>query len=140
MICFGRAFGDDAAAQPACAGAEIEHIIGVADGVFVVLDDEDRVAEIAQSFERLDEAIVVALVQADGGLVENVENAAQARADLRGQADALALAAGERGGVAVERKIVEPDGAKKFKALGNFAADALGDQRFALSEFEIDGR
>ena len=135
----GRAFGDDVAAEPAGAGAEIEHIVGVADGVFIVLDDEDGVAEVAQLFEGLDEAIVVALMKADGGLVEHVEHAAEARADLRGEADALAFAAGERGGVAVERKIVEADGAEEFEALDDLAADALGDQRFARSEAEIDG-
>ena len=85
-------------------------------------------------FQRLNQPLVVALMQADGGLVENVEHAAQPRADLRGEANALALAAGERGGVAVEREIVEADGAEKLQALDNFAADALGDQRFARSE------
>ena len=140
MISLRRAFGDDVAAQAARAGAEIENIVGVADGLFVVLDDQDGVAQVAQSFESLDQAIVVALMQADGGLVENVEHAAQARADLRGQADALALAAGERGGVAVEREIVEADGAEEFEALDDLAADALGDQRLALGEVEVDGR
>ena len=139
MICCGRALGDDVAAEAARAGAEIEHVVGVADGVFVVLDDEDGVAEVAQLLQRLDEAVVVALVQADGGLVENVEHAAQAGADLRGEADALAFAAGERGGVAIEREIVEADGAEEFKALDDLAADALGDEGFARGEGEVDG-
>ena len=134
-----RALGDDVAAQAAGAGAEIENIVGVADGLFVVLDDEDGVAQVAQPFEGLDEAVVVALMQADGGLVENVEHAAQAGADLRGQADALAFAAGERGGIAVEREVVEADGAEEFEALDDFAADALGDQRLARGEAEVDG-
>ena len=94
----------------------------------------------SRSFSRAsNQAAVVALVQADGGLVEHVEDAAQARADLRGEADALALAAGQRGGVAVERKIAEADGAEEFEALGDLAADALGNQRFALGEFQVDG-
>ncbi len=128
------AFGDDVAAQPSCAGAEVEHVVGVADGVFVVLDDENGVAEVAQPFEGLDEAVVVALVQADGGLVEDVEDAAEAGADLGGEADALTFAAGESGGIAIERKVVEADGAEEFKPLLDFSADALGDQRFARSE------
>ena len=74
----GRALGDDVAAEAACAGAEVEDVVGVADGVFIVLDDEDGVAEVAQSLERLNEAVVVALMEADGGLVEHVENAAEA--------------------------------------------------------------
>ena len=135
-----RALRDDVAAEAASAGAEIEHIIGMADGFFIVLDDQDGIAQVAEFFQSFNQAVVVALMEADGGLVEDVENAAQARANLRGEANALAFAAGKRGGVAVERKVVEADGAKKFEALGNFAANALGDQGFALSELEVDGR
>ena len=120
-------------------GPRSSDIVGVADGVFIVLDDEDGVAEIAQLFEGLDEALVVALMQADGGLVEDVEHAAEARADLRGETDALAFAAGERGGVAVEREIAEADGAEEFEALDDLAADAFGDEGFARGEVEIDG-
>ena len=131
---------DDVAAEASGAGAEIDDVVGVADGVFVVLDHEHGVAEIAELLERFDEAIVVALVEADGGLVEHVEHAAQPRADLRGEADALAFAAGERGGIADQREIVEADGAEEFEALDDFAADAVGDERFARGEVQIDGR
>ena len=137
MMCCGRAFGDDVAAEFAGAGAEVEDIVGVADGVFVVLDDEDGVAEVAQVFEGGDEALVVALMQADGRLIEDVEHAAQARADLRGEADALAFAAGERGGVAVEREIAEADGVEEFEAFDDLAAEAVGDEGFARGEVEI---
>ena len=60
-----------------------------------MLDDEDRVAEVAEVFERGDEALVVALVETDAGFVEDVEDAAETRADLRGEADALAFAAAQ---------------------------------------------
>jgi hypothetical protein len=50
---------------------------------------------------------VVALVQADGRLVEHVEHAHEARADLAGQTDALGLAARQRGRRAVQREVVE---------------------------------
>jgi hypothetical protein len=59
------------------SGAEVEDVVGFADGVFVVLDDEDGVAEVAEVFEGVDEALIVALVEADGGLVEDVEDAAE---------------------------------------------------------------
>ena len=44
------------------------------------------------------------------GLVEDVEDAAETRADLSGEANALAFAARESGGAAVEREIAEADG------------------------------
>ena len=61
-----------------------------------MLDDDERVAEIAQAFQGGEQLVVVALVQADGRLVEDIEHAHQARADLRRETDALRLAAGER--------------------------------------------
>ena len=93
MICVRRALGDHAAAVLAGAGAHVDDVVGRAHRLLVVLDDDDGVAEVAQAQQRVDEAPVVALVQADAGLVEDVEHADERRADLRGQADALRLAA-----------------------------------------------
>ena len=47
-----RALSDDVAAEFAGAGTEIDDIVGVADCLLVVLDDEDGVAEITERFER----------------------------------------------------------------------------------------
>ena len=78
-------------------------------------------------------------MEADGGLVEHVKNAAQTGTDLRGQPDALAFSAGECGGVAVESEVSEADLAEEFEALDDFAADALGHECFAGGEAEVDG-
>ncbi len=89
------ALGDDVAAVDAGAGADVDHFVGGADGVLVVLDHDHGVAEVAQPAQRLEQPRVVALVQADRRLVEHVEHAGEAGADLRGEPDALALAAGQ---------------------------------------------
>ena len=93
-----RAGDDDLAAVLARARADVDDPVGGADGVLVVLDDDQRVAEVAQPHQGLDEPAVVALVQADARLVEDVEHADQAGADLRREPDALRLAAGEGAG------------------------------------------
>jgi hypothetical protein len=98
-----------------------------ADHVLVVLDDEDGVADVGEVAEGGDEAVVVALVEADGGLVEHVARADQAAADLRGQADALGLAAGERRGAAVEREVLEADAREEAEAVVDLLEDRLGD-------------
>src|SRR5262249_1649742 len=105
------------------------------DGVFVVLDDKNRVAEVAQMLERGEQALVVAGVQADGRLVENVKDTAETGADLRGEADALSFAAGEGGGGAIEREIAQADGEKKLETFADFFERASGD--FLLPESEL---
>ena len=67
-----RAGRDDFAAVDARAGADVNDEICRAHGVFVVLDDEYGISQIAQPTQRLQQLIIVALVQADGRLVENV--------------------------------------------------------------------
>ena len=109
MMSAGVPSRHDLAAVDAGAGADVDHVVGGADGVLVVLDHDHGVAEVAQPLERLQQPRVVALVQADRGLVQHVEHAGQAGADLRGEPDALALAARQRAGGAREREIFEPD-------------------------------
>ena len=107
ITCFGRALGDHLAAQLAGAGAEVDDPVGFLHRLLVVLDHQHRVAEVAQPLQRRDEPAVVSLVQPDGRLVENVDDAGELAAHLRGQADALALSARERRGRAVEREVGE---------------------------------
>ena len=101
-----------------------------------MLDDDERVAEVAQLLERVQELFVVALVQADARLVEDVQHPHQARADLSGQTDALGLAAGECRGRARERQIAEADARQKAQTGADLLEDALGDQAVLLAERE----
>ena len=119
--------GDDVAAMHAGAGADIDHIVGGADRVLVVLDHDHGVAEVAQPLQRFKQPLVVALVQPDRGLVEHVEHAGQAGADLRGEPDALALAAGQRARGARERQVIEPDIDEEFQPRADLLEDADGD-------------
>ncbi len=84
----------------ACAGAHVDHMVGGADHVFVVLDHDHAVAQVAQALQRGNQAVVVALVQADAGFVQHVHHAREARANLAGQANALGFAAAQGFGTA----------------------------------------
>ena len=85
-----RPLDHDLAAVLSRAGADVDDVVGDADRLLVVFDDDDRVAEVAEAHHRVDEALVVALVQTDRRLVEHVEHADQAAADLRRQAGCAA--------------------------------------------------
>ena len=90
-----------------------------------------------RSFERGEQPVVVARVQADRRLVEDVEHADQAAADLPGQADALRLAAGERRGGAVEREVVQADVEQEAEPAADFLQHLRGDQRLVAFEREL---
>ena len=122
--------GEELAAEFAGAGAEVEEMVGGADDVGVVLDDEDGVAEVAEVLHDADELGGVAGVEADAGLVEDVERADEARAERGGELDALGFAAGERGAEAVEGEVVEADLVEEVDALADLFEDLSGDLRF----------
>ena len=123
----GRPLGDHDAAVHARTRPHVDDVIGGTDRLLVVLDHDHRVAEIAQILERLEQALVVALVQPDRGLVEDVEHAGEARADLRGEPDALALAAGQAAGIAGERQVAEADIAQEAEPVVDLLEDAPRD-------------
>lgn len=122
-----RALGDDGAAVHPGTRADVEHVVGEANGILVVLHHDHRVAEIAQVSERLEQPLVVALVQADGGLVQHVHDPHQTGPDLAGQPDPLRLAAGEGLGTAGQAQVVETHVHQEAEALDDLFEDLLGN-------------
>ena len=74
------------------ADAEVDHVVGSANRLLVMLHHYDRVAQVAQPSERGQEPLVVMLMQSDRRLVEHVEDPGQAGPDLRRQPDPLRFA------------------------------------------------
>ncbi len=91
------------------ARAEIDDVIGSPHRFLVMLDDDERIPFFAQRAQGFEEANVVARMQADGRLVEDVKHAAQIGAELRREPDALRFAAAQSLGGTPEREITEPD-------------------------------
>ncbi len=75
-------------------------------------------------------------MEADRGLVEDVEDPDQTRADLRRQPDPLPLAARERRGGAVEGQVVEPDVPQEPQALADLLEHPARDGLLTLTEDE----
>ena len=89
-------------------------------------------------FSVSEQAPVVALVQPDRRLVEDIEHAGQPRADLRGQPDALALAARQRARGPRQGQVFEPDILQEAEALVDLLEDALGDLALARGQLVLD--
>ena len=85
-----------------------------------MLDHEDGIAQVAQPFQGIDKPGIIGGMQADRRFVADIEHTHQAAADLGGQADALGFAAGQGGGGAVERKIIQPHIPEEAQPGGNF--------------------
>ena len=123
-----RPLGDDLSPVLARPRPHVDEPVGRPHHLLVVLDDEHGVAEVAESLERPDQPPVVALVEPDRGLVEDVEHADELRPDLRREPEPLRLAAGERPCRAVEVEVADPDVVEERQPLADLLQDAPPDQ------------
>ena len=105
------------------------------DHLAVVLDHQQRVAQVAELFQRVEQPAVVARVQADGRLVEHVEHAAQPAAHLGRQANPLHLAAGKRRGGPGERQILQAHVDQELQPVANLARHLAGNLPLGVREF-----
>ena len=138
---FDRSLRDDLAAVNPGARADIDDMVGRADHVLVVLDNDDGVADIGEVTQRADEPIVVAFVQADGWFIEHIARPDKPGTDLGGEADALGFAARERRGPPIEREVFEPDTREEPQPIADLSQNGLGDMGLLFGEFEpIDKR
>ena len=134
---FRSAGGDQAAAVFASAGTDVNQIIRGAHGVFVVFHYENGIFEVAEMLQGGDELIVVALMETDARLIQNIEDALEAGADLGGEADALSFPAREGVGGATELQIAETDVLHKLDALTDFFQNGLGDLLLGGRELQV---
>ncbi|SQA72392.1 Uncharacterised protein [Burkholderia mallei] len=104
----GRAVVDDRAAALARAGAHVDQPVGREHHRRIVLDDDERIARVAQAPHRLDDPVQVARMQPDARLVEHEQRLGERRAERRRQVDPLHLAARQRAALPVERQVAEP--------------------------------
>ncbi len=132
-----RPFGDDPSAVLARARPHVDEMIGSAHHLLVVLDDQHRVADVTQVLERPDQAIVVALVEPDRRLVEDVQHAHELRADLRRKPQALGLPARKRRCGAVELEVPDADVVQERQALADLLQDPHRDLALPFAQREL---
>ena len=100
---------DHLATGRAGAWAEIDDVVGDLDRLGLVLDDEHRVALVAQSEQQVVHPLDVVGVQPDRGLIEDVGDVGQRGAEVADHLRALRLAARQRARRPVEREVAQPD-------------------------------
>ena len=129
-----RSAVDDATAVFAGSRADIDDPVGGADGVFVMLDDDERVAQALELDEGVDEAPIVALVQPDRRFVEHIQHSREPRTDLSGETDALRLASRQRASRARHAEVAKAHLQQELKTSPNLAQHGSRDRCFTIGQ------
>ena len=115
--------GDDLSAAAAAFGTQVDDPVGTFDDVQIVLDDQYGVALIDQPLQDIHQPTNVVEVQSRGRFVQQIERLARVDPrQLRGQLDALGLAAGERRGGLTEGQIAQSDSIEAVQRRGRSPA------------------
>ena len=56
----------------ACTRSEVDHIICLLHDLLIVLDDEDGISDVGKLLKRLDQALIIPLVQTYAWFVEDI--------------------------------------------------------------------
>ena len=99
-----------------------------------MLNNQDRVAKVAELLEDADETMGVAGVESDRGFVEEVHAADQRAAKGGGEVDALGFAAAKGVGRAVEGKVSQSDIKQIAYAGGEFGEESANNLAFVGGE------
>ena len=132
------ALKDHLAPFPAGPRPHVHHVVGLEDGLGVVLHHHHGVAQVPQHLQGIEEFLGIPGMQADAGLIQDVEDAAELGADLGGQPDALAFPAGQGAGGPVQGEVVQAYFLQKPEALGDLLEEPAGDLDLAGAEVQRD--
>ena len=102
-----------------------------------MLDDNDRVAQVAKLLQDLDEPFRVATMEADAGFVEDIKTPHQAASQRGGEVDALAFTSRKTVRRAIQREIAQADVQQILQPITDFRKDSLGNLLFVLAQLEI---
>ena len=102
-----------------------------------MFNDDERISDVSQIKQSVYQALVIALMQSDGRLVENVKNAGKAGADLSCKPDTLGFSAGKRCSLPLKRKIFKAYVFQKQKPVIYFFQNLRGDFLFGFRKLKI---
>ena len=124
--------------QPAALGTasrtEVDDVIGAPDRLLVVLHHHDGIAPLLQPPQGSQQQMVVARVHADRRLIQHVADAAELRSELRGQPDALRLAAAQGRRRAVQTEVAQSHLMQEPQARVQLAGDVARDRPLPVVE------
>ncbi len=127
---------DDFATEATGIRSDIDEVVGSTHNLFVVLDNDNSIALVAQFLENMDESVGVAGMETNAGFVEDIERAHEGAAQRGGEVDALALATREAVGHSVQREIAQSDVQEELQAGIDFSKQAMTYLLFLFRQFQ----
>ena len=76
-------------AMMACERAYINDLVGGPDDLFIMLHNNDRIPQIAQTKQNTDQALGVARMKTDAGLIQNIHRSDKVASKCGGKVNAL---------------------------------------------------
>ncbi len=134
---FRRATGNNVAAVDAGFGADVDDPIGGFDDVEVVLDHDDRVAQVDEPIEHFEQFGEVVEVQTGRRFVEQVQRlAGVGPGELGGEFHALRFAARKGRRALAEREVIEAHVAQRLQNAANLGN--VGEQLDGLAARHVE--
>ena len=124
---------NDLAAMFSCTRANINDVIGSTHSVLIMFNYQQRVTQVAQACQRLDQTLIIALVEANTWFIKNVEHSHQSRADLRCQAYALCFSTRKTSGGPIQGQVFQADIDQELETSTNLFEHLPGYKAFSLS-------
>ena len=90
-------------------GPQVNYLVGRAHYARLVLDNQNRVACVAQLFEHTNQPICIARVQSHAGFIKHKQGVHQACAEAGRETDALGFSARERTCGAIKSQVAQTD-------------------------------
>ena len=95
------------------------------------------VAQVAQEGQRLKQAVIISLVQADGGFVEYIHHTDQPGTYLAGKANALRFTTGQGFCATAEGEVIQPDIDQKTQTFLDLLGYFFGNLAFTALDLEL---
>src|SRR4051812_48469484 len=102
-----------------------------------MLYHQHRVAKIAQRCQRIEQSAVIAWVQPNRGFIQNVEDTAQLRSNLRRQPNTLTFSTGQRCRRTIQADIPEADCFQETQAGFDLTQDQPCYLLFTPTELDV---
>src|SRR3954468_13939096 len=107
------------------AWTDVENAVGSLHHLWIVFDDDQRVACLLQPMHHTDHAAHIARMQTDRGLIEYEQSIDERCAQRSRQIDSLNFAARQSARLTIEREIAQTNIHQKAETAADFAEDEI---------------